>query len=63
MTMRMHILLLALLCCFGGSKLSAQYPLSTTMSLEGYVNRSGKIPDADRERQGSHRLSIPGGHI
>jgi hypothetical protein len=42
MLLQRYISVLAVICCITGSKVSAQYPLSTTMSLEGYVNKSGK---------------------
>lgn len=40
--MRIYVVLLPLICCITGNDIFAQTPLSTMMSLEGYVNRSGK---------------------
>lgn len=40
--MRIYIVLLAIICCISGNEIFAQMPLSTMMSLEGYVNKSGK---------------------
>lgn len=57
--MRKNVVLLAILCCTTGHNLNGQTPLSTMMSLEGYVNRSGKylmqVGD-DREVIGSPYL-------
>ena len=57
--MRIRIVFMAIICCFNGNSVFAQAPLSTMMSLDGYVNRSGKylmqVGD-DREIIGSPYL-------